>query len=210
MRQPAISNRQKEVLPLLFIGKSNGEIAQILGISALTVKNHVQCILRKLRAVNRIAACYIALEKGILKPPEPPAPPEQTTPVEQPRKVNQLPEPKPLPPLNWISYRGIRACWESTQVEVDGQMIDDLTLQQFRLLYFLINNQHRNAHSREAVLNALHPDGKAVDDRTVDVLIRRLRNILAPYGYGDCIEAVHGHGYRLRALSGEGGGRDAR
>lgn len=48
--------RQQEVANWLAAGKTNNEIGQILGISPLTVKNHVQIILRKLNVPNRTAA----------------------------------------------------------------------------------------------------------------------------------------------------------
>jgi len=47
-------------------GKSNGEIAGILGISHLTVKNHVQRVLRKLGAGNRSAAAAQARKLGLV------------------------------------------------------------------------------------------------------------------------------------------------
>jgi transcriptional regulator EpsA len=48
-----ITGREREVLQWLKAGKTNWEIAQILGISPYTVKNHVQNILRKLNVQNR-------------------------------------------------------------------------------------------------------------------------------------------------------------
>jgi transcriptional regulator EpsA len=48
--------RELEILGWMHKGKSNAEIGQILGISQLTVKNHVQKILRKLDAQNRTQA----------------------------------------------------------------------------------------------------------------------------------------------------------
>ena len=48
-----ITEREYEVLQWVKIGKTNGEIAQLLNISPNTVKNHVQSILRKLNVQNR-------------------------------------------------------------------------------------------------------------------------------------------------------------
>ena len=48
--------REVEILNWVEQGKSNNEIAQILHISPLTVKNHVQKILRKLNVQNRAQA----------------------------------------------------------------------------------------------------------------------------------------------------------
>lgn len=51
-----LTAREVEVLNWVEQGKSNNEIAQILNISHLTVKNHVQKILRKLNVQNRAQA----------------------------------------------------------------------------------------------------------------------------------------------------------
>lgn len=56
-----LTAREIEILTWVQQGKSNSEIAQILNISHLTVKNHVQKILRKLNVHNRAQA----VAKGI-------------------------------------------------------------------------------------------------------------------------------------------------
>jgi transcriptional regulator EpsA len=56
-----LTSREVEILNWVEHGKSNNEIAQILNISHLTVKNHVQKILRKLNVHNRAQA----VAKGI-------------------------------------------------------------------------------------------------------------------------------------------------
>ena len=63
-----ITSREQEIIRWICSGKSNFEIGAILGISPLTVKNHVQKILRKLNVVNRAQAVGKALEMRILTP----------------------------------------------------------------------------------------------------------------------------------------------
>jgi transcriptional regulator EpsA len=58
--------RELDILKWIYLGKSNFEIGAILKISPLTVKNHVQKILRKLNVVNRTQAIGKALELRIL------------------------------------------------------------------------------------------------------------------------------------------------
>ncbi|HLX81854.1 MAG TPA: XrtB/PEP-CTERM-associated transcriptional regulator EpsA [Burkholderiales bacterium] len=58
--------REQEILRWIHIGKSNIEIGTILDISPLTVKNHVQKILRKLNVQNRTQAVGKALALRIL------------------------------------------------------------------------------------------------------------------------------------------------
>jgi len=60
--------REQEILSWIYLGKSNYEIGTILSISPLTVKNHVQKILRKLNVVNRAQAVGKALDRRIISP----------------------------------------------------------------------------------------------------------------------------------------------
>jgi len=61
-----LTSREREILDWIYRGKSNIEIGMILTISPLTVKNHVQKILRKLDVVNRTQAVGKALALRIL------------------------------------------------------------------------------------------------------------------------------------------------
>lgn len=62
-----VTQREREILGWLREGKSNQQIAEQLGISALTVKNHVQKILRKLNAANRAQAVAQAMSLQLLE-----------------------------------------------------------------------------------------------------------------------------------------------
>jgi transcriptional regulator EpsA len=64
--QSVLTVRELDILKWIYLGKSNFEIGAILKISPLTVKNHVQKILRKLNVVNRTQAIGKALELRIL------------------------------------------------------------------------------------------------------------------------------------------------
>lgn len=61
-----LTQREQEVLKWVCLGKSNIEIGMILGISSLTVKNHVQEILRRLNVQNRAQAVGKAFNLHIL------------------------------------------------------------------------------------------------------------------------------------------------
>jgi transcriptional regulator EpsA len=60
--------RELDILKWIYLGKSNFEIGAILTISPLTVKNHVQKILRKLNVVNRTQAIGKSIELRLLNP----------------------------------------------------------------------------------------------------------------------------------------------
>jgi transcriptional regulator EpsA len=62
-----LSAREVEIMAWLREGKSNGEMGQILGISALTVKNHLQRIYRLLGVSNRAHALARCIELRLLE-----------------------------------------------------------------------------------------------------------------------------------------------
>jgi transcriptional regulator EpsA len=62
-----ITKRESEILQWLYMGKTNWEISTILSISPLTVKNHVQNLLRKLDVQNRSQAVVKAAKFGLIK-----------------------------------------------------------------------------------------------------------------------------------------------
>jgi DNA-binding CsgD family transcriptional regulator len=57
-----LSPREAEVLTYLAMGKTNSDIATILGISSLTIKKHLEKIYLALNVENRTAAAAVALE----------------------------------------------------------------------------------------------------------------------------------------------------
>jgi two-component system, OmpR family, phosphate regulon response regulator PhoB len=69
---------------------------------------------------------------------------------------------------------------------------------EFRLLRFLLARPER-VHSRSRLLDQVWGDRADVEERTVDVHIRRLRAALEPFGLDGLIETVRGSGYRLAA-----------
>lgn len=61
-----ISPREREVLSHVVHGKSNREIANLLGISEATVKCHVSELLRRLEVSDRTQAVVAALQRGFV------------------------------------------------------------------------------------------------------------------------------------------------
>lgn len=96
-------------------------------------------------------------------------------------------------------------------VEVNGLALDPATHRvsangknlalgptEFRLLHFFMTYPER-VHSRERLLNGVWGDNVYVDERTVDVHIRRLRKALTPTAHDRLIQTVRGAGYRFSA-----------
>jgi two-component system phosphate regulon response regulator PhoB len=80
---------------------------------------------------------------------------------------------------------------------VDGQRVElKLGPTEFRLLHFLMAHPER-VHSRAQLLDRVWGDHVFIEERTVDVHIKRLREALAPAGCTALIETVRGAGYRL-------------
>ena len=71
---------------------------------------------------------------------------------------------------------------------------------EFRLLHFLMTHAER-VYSRAQLLDQLWGDHVFVEERTVDVHIRRLRQVLEPTGHDRLIQTVRSAGYRFSASS---------
>jgi two-component system, OmpR family, phosphate regulon response regulator PhoB len=95
-------------------------------------------------------------------------------------------------------------------VEVEGLRLDpasrrvtagehrlNLSPAEFRLLHFLLTHPGR-VYSRTQLLDQVWGDHVYIEERTVDVHIRRLRKALEPSGHDRLIDTVRGAGYGLR------------
>ena len=71
---------------------------------------------------------------------------------------------------------------------------------EFKLLHYLLTHPNR-VYSRTQLLDEVWGDHVFIEERTVDVHIRRLRQALSPSGHDALIETVRGSGYALRADS---------
>ncbi len=63
--QPALTERETEVLRMVAKGMSYKQIAERLVLSHRTVQNHVQNTLRKLQMHNRVELTRYAIEQGL-------------------------------------------------------------------------------------------------------------------------------------------------
>ncbi|EAR56937.1 putative DNA-binding response regulator PhoB [Photobacterium sp. SKA34] len=67
---------------------------------------------------------------------------------------------------------------------------------EFKMLHFFMTHQER-VYSREQLLNNVWGTNVYVEDRTVDVHIRRLRKALESGGHDKMVQTVRGAGYRF-------------
>lgn len=96
-----------------------------------------------------------------------------------------------------IESGGLRLDPVTHRVTGNGGALD-LGPTEFKLLHYLMSNPER-VHSRAQVLDRVWGDRVFVEDRTVDVHIRRLRQALAASGHEEMIQTVRGVGYRFSA-----------
>lgn len=86
---------------------------------------------------------------------------------------------------------------DSTQhrIRIDEQVVD-FSPTEFKLLRFLMSHPDR-AFARDQLLDNVWGNQVYIDDRTVDVHIRRVRKVLENYNCDNYITTVRGVGYRF-------------
>lgn len=98
---------------------------------------------------------------------------------------------------------------DAERIQMDGLVLDtashrvsagdksiNLGPTEYRLLSFLMHHPER-VYSRGQLLDHVWGGNVYVEERTVDVHIRRLRKTLHPHGYDKFIQTVRGAGYRF-------------
>ena len=98
-----------------------------------------------------------------------------------------------------IDAGGLILDTHSHRVTADGNALD-MGPTEFRLLQFFMAHPER-VYSRTQLLDMVWSRGSFVEERTVDVHIRRLRKALETYGYDRMVQTVRGTGYRFSVQS---------
>lgn len=94
-----------------------------------------------------------------------------------------------------VEINGLVVDAASQRVTANGEPVH-LGPTEYRLLHFFISHPER-VYTREQVLDRVWGQNVYVEERTVDVHIRRLRKALEPFGYDAMIQTVRGSGYRF-------------
>ena len=100
-----------------------------------------------------------------------------------------------------IEHLGLRLDPAARRVSA-GEREIELWTTEFRMLHFFMTHAGR-IFSRAKLLDEIWGHDAFVEERTVDVHIRRLRQGLLPSGHDALIETVRGLGYRFRATQAE-------
>lgn len=98
-----------------------------------------------------------------------------------------------------IEIQGLRLDPVTHRIYGDGKALE-LGPTEFRLLHFFMTHAER-VHSRAQLLDQVWGDHVFVEERTVDVHIRRLRAALEASAHDRLIQTVRGSGYRFSALA---------
>ena len=94
-----------------------------------------------------------------------------------------------------IDFHGLKLDPASHKVSGFGKTLN-MGPTEFRLLHFFMTHQER-VYSRTQLLDFVWGDHVFIEERTVDVHIRRLRAALTPSKHHDLIQTVRGSGYRF-------------
>ncbi len=94
-----------------------------------------------------------------------------------------------------VSLNGLRLDTQTHRVAINDRPIE-LSPTEFRLLHFFLTHPER-VYTRSQLLDEVWGNEAYIEERTVDVHIRRLRKILEPHGYDEYIQTVRSVGYRL-------------
>jgi len=94
-----------------------------------------------------------------------------------------------------VEIGGLRLDPATHRLAADGNPVN-LGPTEFRLLHFLMTHPER-VHSRAQLLDQVWGDHVFVEERTVDVHIRRLRSALEPSKHDGLVQTVRGSGYRF-------------
>ena len=100
-----------------------------------------------------------------------------------------------LDKLKRIESGGITLISDEHRVLILGQPIT-ISPTEYRLLEFFLSNQDR-LFSRSQLLDQVWGRHSSIEERTVDVHIRRLRKLLSNFGKENLIQTVRGFGYRF-------------
>jgi two-component system phosphate regulon response regulator PhoB len=185
--------RLKEALPALILldwmlpGQSGLSLARELRADARTKDLPIIMVTARADEADKIAGLEAWVDDYVTKPFSPRELKARIKAVLRRRQPEAVQEP--------LQAGRIRLDPATHRVTVDEQPVA-MGPTEFRLLRFLLARPER-VHTRTQLLDQVWGDHVYIEERTVDVHIRRLRLALEPFGHDRLIETVRGSGYRL-------------
>jgi two-component system phosphate regulon response regulator PhoB len=101
----------------------------------------------------------------------------------------------PMHSTEVVEIEGLRMDPKSHRVTAAGNPVE-LGPTEFRMLYYFMAHPDR-VNSRGQLIDSIWGDNAYVEERTVDVHVRRLRAALEPSGHDHLIQTIRGAGYRF-------------
>ena len=175
------------LLDWMLPGRSGLELAQQLKQNAKTRSVPIIMVSARGEEEDRVKGLETGADDYIAKP---------FSPREMVARVNAvLRRAKPEGLADEIEIGGLRIDNVSHRVSAEGKRID-IAPTEYRLLHFLMTHADR-AFSRSQLLDQVWGDQVYVEERTVDVHVRRLRKALEVTGHDRLLQTVRGVGYRF-------------
>ena len=94
-----------------------------------------------------------------------------------------------------ISFSGLELDIAGHRITAEGKQVE-MGPTEYKLLQFFMTHPER-VYTRDQLIDRVWGGNVYIEDRTVDVHIRRLRKALNPAGYDNFIQTVRGSGYRF-------------
>lgn len=183
----ATENPDLLLLDWMLPGRSGLELAQQIKQSANTRSIPIIMVSAKGEEEDRIKGLNTGADDYISKP---------FSPREMVARVNAvLRRVKPEELADEIEIGGLRIDNVSHRISANGKRID-IAPTEYRLLHFFMTHADR-AFSRAQLLDQVWGDQVYVEERTVDVHVRRLRKALEVSNHDYMLQTVRGVGYRF-------------
>ncbi|HYN78128.1 MAG TPA: phosphate regulon transcriptional regulator PhoB [Lamprocystis sp. (in: g-proteobacteria)] len=175
------------LLDWMLPGRSGLELAQQLKQNPKTRAVPIIMVSARGEEEDRIRGLDTGADDYIAKP---------FSPREMVARVNAvLRRARPEERADEIEVGGLRIDHISHRVSAAGRAVE-VAPTEYRLLHFFMTHADR-AFSRSQLLDQVWGDQVYVEERTVDVHVRRLRKALEPTGHDRLLQTVRGVGYRL-------------
>jgi len=175
------------LLDWMLPGRSGLELAQQLKQSDATCAIPIIMVSARGEEEDRVRGLNTGADDYITKP---------FSPREMVARVNAvLRRARPGDQADRIEISGLRIDNVSHRVSADGKRVD-IAPTEYRLLHFLMTHADR-AFSRPQLLDQVWGNQVYVEERTVDVHVRRLRKALEPTKHDYMLQTVRGVGYRF-------------
>jgi len=181
------------VLDIMLVGMNGLEVCKLLKADAATSRIPLIMLTAKAEEPDRIIGLELGADDYMTKPFSP------RELVLRVKSVLRRSSPAASQGMAQLKAGTVIIDRERHAVRVRGKQVD-LTATEFKLLSLLVERRGR-VQSRDGLLNEVWGYESAIDTRTVDTHVRRLREKLGPGA--DCIETIRGFGYRVAEEKGD-------